>query len=97
MPFRVRTSHNNTIRTVERSLLAADTDGYADTESGTVRDCAGKSSGKVYRDTSTSHSQSLSSRSLGGLDRAAALPGQQAAASALTGSRKGSRKAVTWP
>ena len=51
MPFRVRISHNNTIRTVERSLLAADTDGYANAKSGTVRDCAGKSSGKVYRDT----------------------------------------------
>ena len=33
-------SHNNTIRTLERSLLAADTDGYADTESGTSHECA---------------------------------------------------------
>ena len=33
-------SHNNTIRTLERSLLAADTDGYADTERGTPRECA---------------------------------------------------------
>ena len=78
VPFRVRIPHNNTIRTVERSLLAADTDGYANAKSGTVRDCAGKSSGKGYRDTSTSHSHSLSSRSLGGLDGAAALPGATA-------------------
>ena len=78
VPFRVRIPHNNTIRTVERSLLAADTDGYANAKSGTVRDCAGKSSGKDYRDMSTSHSQSLSSRSLGGLDGAAALPGATA-------------------
>ena len=48
VPFRVRIPHNNTIRMVERSLLAADTDGYANAKSGTVRDCAGKSSGKVY-------------------------------------------------
>ena len=40
VPFRVRTSHNNTIRTLERSLLAAGTDGYADTKSGTTRECA---------------------------------------------------------
>ena len=33
-------SHNNTIRTLKRSLLAADTDGYADTESGASRECA---------------------------------------------------------
>ena len=74
VPFRVRTSHNNTIRTVKRSLPAADTDGYANAKSGTTRKCAGKSSGKVWRDTSTSDSQSLSGRSLGGLDGAAALP-----------------------
>ena len=43
-------SHNNTFRTLERSLLAADTDGYANAKSGTTRECAGKSSGKVYRD-----------------------------------------------
>ena len=40
VPFRVRSSHNNTFRTLERSLLAAGTDGYADTESGTSRECA---------------------------------------------------------
>ena len=33
-------SHNNTIRTLERSLQAAGTDGYADTESGTSHECA---------------------------------------------------------
>ena len=33
-------SHNNTIRTLEQSLLATDTDGHADTESGTSRECA---------------------------------------------------------
>ena len=33
-------SHNNTVRTLERSLLAAGTDGYADTESGTSHECA---------------------------------------------------------
>ena len=33
-------SHNNTVRTLERSLLAAGTDGYADTESGTPLECA---------------------------------------------------------
>ena len=40
VPFRVRSSHNNTFRALERSLLAAGTDGYADTESGTSRECA---------------------------------------------------------
>ena len=87
-----KASHNNTIRTLERSLLAADTDGYANAKSGTVRDCAGKSSGKGYRDTSTSHSQSLSSRSLGGLDGAAALP----AAAACGEQSYGSREEHTW-
>ena len=43
------TSHNNTIRTLERSLLAADTDGYADTESGTSHECAVRVP-KGYRD-----------------------------------------------
>ena len=33
-------SHNNTIRTLERPLQAAGTDGYADTESGTSHECA---------------------------------------------------------
>ena len=42
-------SHNNTIRTLERSLLAADTDGYADTESGTSHECAVRVP-KGYRD-----------------------------------------------
>ena len=32
-------SPNNTIRTLERSLQAAGTDGYADTESGTSLEC----------------------------------------------------------
>ena len=40
VPFRVRNSHNNTLRTLERSLQAAGTDGYADTESGTSHECA---------------------------------------------------------
>ena len=42
-------SHNNTIRALERSLLAADTDGYADTESGTSHECAVRVP-KGYRD-----------------------------------------------
>ena len=90
----VRTSHNNTIRTVERSLLAADTDGYADTESGTSSRCAVRVP-KGYRQrlecARYSLTQSLSGRSLGGLDRAAALPGQQAAVGAMASCRRARR------
>ena len=42
-----------------------------------------------FRDTSTSHSQSLSSRSLGGLDGAAALPAATAAGGRPIARRKG--------
>ena len=41
--------HNNTIRILERSLQAAGTDGYADTESGTSSRCAVRVP-KGYRD-----------------------------------------------
>ena len=40
VPFRVRIHTTTLSVTLERSLLAADTDGYADTESGTSRECA---------------------------------------------------------
>ena len=89
MPFRVRISHNNTIRTVERSLLAADTDGYANAKSGTTRECAARGLVNAYRDMSTSHSQYLSGRSLGGLDGAAALPAATAAGGRPIARRKG--------
>ena len=42
-------SHNNTILTLERSLQAAGTDGYADKESGTSSRCAVRVP-KGYRD-----------------------------------------------
>ena len=72
VPFRVRFDNNNTFRTLERSLLAADTDGYANTESGTTRECAVRGLVKAYRDTSTSHSRYLSQ-----VDLSAAWTGQQ--------------------
>ena len=76
-------SHNNTFRTLERSLLAAGTDGYADTEGGTTLECTVR---VLVRFTEIrvlqTHTQSLSDRSLGGLGRAEVLPGQQRAASA---------------
>ena len=86
-------SHNNTFRTLERSLLAAGTDGYADTEGGTSLECTVRvlvrfTEIRVLR----THTQPLSDRSLGGLDRAAVLPGQQRAASASAVCRTGGQK-----
>jgi len=91
VPFRVyKDSHNNTIYKLvfshlpERSLLAADSDGYADEKSGTSLECAVRVLVRVTEiRVLRTHTQPLSGRSLGGLDRAAALPGQLTAASAL--------------
>ena len=97
VPFRVRILHNNTIRTLERSLLAADTDGYADAKSGTLRMCAVRGLVKAYRDTSTSHSRYLSGRSLGGLDGAAALPAATACGEQVYRAQEGKRGVIGEP
>ena len=82
-------SHNNTILTLERCLLAAGTGGYADEKSGTSLECAVRVLVRVTEiRVLCTHTQSLSGRSVGGLDRAAALPGQLLAASAIAGCRR---------
>ena len=65
-------SHNNTIRTLERSLLAADTDGYADTESGTSHECAVRVPKGLQR-----LEHYVLTHNLSQVDLSAALTGQQ--------------------
>jgi hypothetical protein len=84
-------SHNNTIRTLERSLIPSGcrhrrVRGYRERYFPRVRS---KSSKRVTEIRALrTHTQSLSGRSLGGLDRAAALPGQLSAASAVASCRR---------
>ena len=74
VPFRVRNSHNNTFRTLERSLQAAGTDGYADTESGTSSRCAVRVSKGV---TEIRVLRTYSQHNLSQVDLSAAWTGQQ--------------------
>ena len=95
MPFRVRNSHNNTFRTLERSLQAAGTDGYADTESGTSSRCAVRVSKGV---TEIRVLRTYSQHNLSQVDLSAAWTGQQrfqgsgVAGSAAAAFRKSSKK-----
>ena len=54
--------HNNTIRILERSLQAAGTDGYADTESGTSSRCAVRVSKGLQRLEYVQYSHTISLR-----------------------------------
>ena len=74
MPFRVRFDNNNTIRTLELSLQAAGTDGYADTESGTSSRCAVRVSKGV---TEIRVLRTYSQHNLSQVDLSAAWTGQQ--------------------